>query len=62
LQQALGIELRQSSQLGSIVKLAGVEKVGADTAGLGLEFTEPQHATIHNKLQEILGQRILRRG
>ena len=61
-EQALGIELGQSSQFGSIVKLAGVEEVGADTAGLGLEFTEPQHATIHNKLQKILGQRVLRRG
>ena len=57
--QPLCIELGQPAQLGAIVKQAGIEEIGAQAPGLGLEFAKAQDARIHRELHKFLGQLIL---
>ena len=52
-QQAARIKFSQAAQLGAIVKQTGIEKVGRQPPGLGLEFTEPQHPRAERELHKI---------
>jgi hypothetical protein len=44
------------AQLGAVVEQAGVEEIGRQAPGLGLELTKAQHAGFHRKAHEFLGQ------
>src|SRR6185312_14518845 len=54
--QRICIELREPTQLGTVVEQAGVEEVGAQAARLGLELAKAQHARIDRELHERLRQ------
>jgi hypothetical protein len=56
--QATCIEFSQAAQFGAVVKQAGVEEIGRQAPGLGLEFSKAQHLGLHRKGHEILGQRV----
>jgi exodeoxyribonuclease III len=56
LQNALRVKASKLEQLGTIVKQARIEKIGAHAAGLGFELTKTQHARFKGKSHKINGE------
>ena len=54
--ERLRIKLRQATELGAVVKQAGVEEIGALAPGLGLELAKAQNARFDGKLHKIQSQ------
>ena len=54
--QQLGVKMRQPRQLGTIVKQAGIEKIGRKPPRFGFEFPKTQDATFQRESNECLRQ------
>ena len=55
-EDGLGVEIAEAGQRGAVVEQAGVEEIGRETARLGLELAEAQHALVAGEGNKILAE------